>query len=86
MTPGGPHDWKHDNSVEARIVITAFKFDLYLATKDERHFDIEALRAASGVYVPGWVEVKLETQGHRLPEYVLRIGQDFIERFNASRG
>lgn len=83
---GGPHRWKEDHLVEARIVITAFKFDLMLRSGDARHFDLEALKECSGYWIPGWVEQKLSEYGDRLPEWVIDSGRSFLERFEANRG
>mgnify|MGYP003427398229 FL=1 len=83
--PGGPHAWKEQHSIEGRIVITAFKYDLMLETGDERHFDLEVLKKCSGYYIPSWVEWKMQEYGDRLPEFVVEAGQSFLERFEALR-
>jgi hypothetical protein len=71
------HDWKHDNSVEARIGILWLKHDLAKKTGDERHFDLEALRAASGLWVPGWIEAKVESG--KLSRWAEELGRDLLE-------
>lgn len=82
---GGPHRWKEDNPVAARIVMVSFKFDLMLETGDARHFDLEVLKSCAGYYIPGWVEQKMSEHGDRLPEFVVDAGRSFLERFEAHR-
>lgn len=73
------HRWKHRCSVEARIGISWFKWNLAKETGDWRHFDLEALKAASGFYVPGWIETKLETV--ELPAWCWQMGKELVEGF-----
>jgi len=59
-----------------------FKWDLArrLLETDEtelRHFDQDALRAASGFWVPGWVENKLNAVD--LPDWCYRMGSALLE-------
>ena len=77
MSPSA-HTWKHANSVVARIAITWFKHDLAKRTGDwEKHFDRDALRAAAGMDVVGWVEAKLDTVD--LPAWAEEMAMDFLE-------
>lgn len=69
------HRWKHDCSVIARIAIMWFKMTL-----GGEHFNMETLREASGFYVPGWVEVQLETRPD-LPKWCWDMGREIMEAF-----
>lgn len=70
------HRWKHANSVEARISILFYKRELARQLQDERLFDLEAIRAASGYWLPGWVE-KVFHDG--LPEPVQEMARLLME-------
>ena len=59
------HDWKHANSVEGRVAIMHYKMFLARQTGDADHFDINAINAAAGKNVAGWVESKMDS----LPEW-----------------
>lgn len=54
------HLWKHENDTAGRIAILAFKKRLAQQEGDERHYDLQALKRASGFVIPGWAEIKLE--------------------------
>lgn len=71
------HTWKHADSVSARIAISWYKMRLWKETGDERHWNLYDLREASGFYVPGWVESKLDTVD--LPTWVWEMGADLLE-------
>jgi len=76
------HDWAHRNLTVSRISAMWFKWDLArrLLETDEtelRHFDQDALRAASGFWVPGWVENKLNAVD--LPDWCYRMGSALLE-------
>jgi hypothetical protein len=74
------HDWKHARSVEARIGILWYKHELAVQSGDERHFDLEALRSAAGLWVPGWIEAKVESG--TLPPWAEELGRDLLERIS----
>ena len=69
------HGWKHENSVVARVAISALK--LQLLDVDRRHFDREALRLAAGFDVPGWVENK----SAELPKFFWKHAALIVRRF-----
>lgn len=71
------HDWKHRNSVIARIAISHFKWKLSLSTGDSSHFDLDALKGISGKHVIGWVEMKMETDV--LPEWCRKMAVALVE-------
>lgn len=71
-----PHEWKHANSVLARIAITEFKVQLDEIEGGNRHFDIDALREIAGFDVPGWVENKM--QSYAMPRWCFNMGEKVI--------
>lgn len=78
MTSGpGAHDWKHHNLTVSRICAMWFKWDLSRRTGERHHFDLDALRAAAGFWIPGWVENKMNTVP--LPEWCVEMGWALIE-------
>ena len=70
------HTWKHANSVEARVAISALK--LQLSDIDRRHFDRDALRLAAGFDVPGWVDNKSGS----LPKFFFKHAAFIMGRFH----
>lgn len=73
------HEWKHANETPARIAISLWKASLAFDNRDPRHFDLDALRKASGFMVNGWVERKL--QEGSLPEWVTEMGYQFLGEY-----
>jgi len=73
------HQWKHANSVVARIAITHFKWELAKKSGDESHFDRQALRHIAGRDVLGWIEAKLATDV--LPDWCAEKAMDILEGF-----
>ena len=69
------HLWKHENDTAGRIAILAFKKRLAAKEGDERHYDLAALKRASGFSIPGWAEIKLE-QG--LPQWCEKFAMELI--------
>lgn len=59
MASPGAHLWKHGNLAVARVAIMAYKHQLAWATNDWRHFDLQALSAASGCNIRGWLECQI---------------------------
>jgi hypothetical protein len=72
------HDWKHENSIAARIGIMWLKHDLAARTGKQEHFDLDALREASGFWIPGWIESKVLSGD--LPEWAEELGRDLLEK------
>ena len=73
------HLWKHENSVEARIVIMHFKWKLSIHEERPELFDREALREIAGRDVIGWTEYKVATVA--LPMWCENLADELIEGF-----
>lgn len=73
------HDWKHSNSVPARVAIMSLKLDLARTTGNWDHFDLDAIRDFAGFRVQGWLESKLP----ELPDWCQPICRDLMERIDA---
>lgn len=71
------HDWKHANSVPARIAIMHFKAKLAMLTGNVDHFDTMALSDAAGQDVLEWVRRKLP----ECPKWAARKGEDLLSMF-----
>lgn len=71
------HRFKHGNEVESRVAIWWFKHDLARTTGDSRHFDLEAIRSAFGRHLPGWLELKVESEC--LPEWADAMARELLE-------
>ena len=82
------HAWKHNNLVVAKIAIHWFKWDLArrMGETDEtelRHFDVDELRAACGMWVPGWIENKVTTID-MLPGWCCEMALALLEGCNGT--
>lgn len=67
------HDWCHAESVAGRMLCLWLKWKL--SEHDERHLDLDVLKAVSGYHVVGWVEMKLDC----VPAWCRSYGEEFLE-------